>query len=390
MPDLPLGPGFVVRGHSLPDGAPCELWIKDGRFVAGPLNDATPLCEPQSFVMPGLVESHSHISYPQPIDAPAHTPGWMNNLRRRYLAQGVLLMRDMGSASNHILALPNEPGLPKLQASGRVLLRHREPPMTPTEPDALVEAARGLVREGATWVKVFADWSDDFQGAADIGFGGSDPLAYPPEVLAELAQTVHAEGARVAAHCFTEAGARASVEAGIDTLEHGWGLSEQLIDQLVAQGGAWCPLLGIAPEIHQVSRRLHDHERLAWLEECLDRLRRLLPYAESVGLCVLAGTDRGPGMPVAAEVEKLVEFGLSVKGALDACGEAARTYLGHRSLSNGDPADLVLFEADPRTDLTRLYNPSHIIIDGRIVDMRATPSTARRPDERINSRRYSR
>jgi len=85
---------------------------------------------------------------------------------------------------------------------------------------------------------------------------------------------------------------------------------------------------------------------------------------------VFAGTDAGGAVEhgrVAEEVVALHAAGLPAEAALGAASWAARQWLGRPGLGAGDPADLVVYQADPRKDLRVLSGPSRVILRGRIV-----------------------
>jgi imidazolonepropionase-like amidohydrolase len=253
-----------------------------------------------------------------------------------------------------------------------MILRHQEPPFTPTEPDQLVRAFEERIARGARWVKVFADWSQDYRGRINSGFSADDELTYPLEQLAMAVELAHERGARVAAHCFTRAGAEVAVRAGVDSLEHGWGIDERLIDEMAETGTAWTPLAGIAASMWRIAKRDREPQRAAWIEASMHALGRLLPRAHAAGVRILAGTDTFPTVTLADEIRQLHELGLDRETALAAGSWAARAWLGEPQLDDGAPADLVVYRSDPRQDLDVLLAPELILVGG----VRVQPSLA--------------
>jgi|GEM_PF-34166 len=358
-----------------PDGVVSEderdLWIEDGliRLTPGPgrrPEDQT-LVPPGGILTAGLVESHGHISYPTEPDDPADTFEWMNARRADYARTGVTLIRDMGALSDAICGIVDVVGLPRVQPSGTMVIPHDDPPFTPTGPEELVAAFTTRVERGARWVKVFSDWSQDFVGRRNSGFGARDRVSYPPDTLAAAVAVAHRHHARVGSHCFTHAGARAAVDAGVDCLEHGWGVDTELVREMADKGVAWAPLVGIAPIMWADSVQNGDAVRATWVEERMTALRETLPLAESLGVTLLAGTDMFPAVTVADEVACLAELGVSTAGALGAGTWAARSYLGEPGLLEGASADLVLYRQDPRESLPALLSPQLVVIGGRTV-----------------------
>jgi imidazolonepropionase-like amidohydrolase len=92
--------------------------------------------------------------------------------------------------------------------------------------------------------------------------------------------------------------------------------------------------------------------------------------AYDAGIPVFVGTDAGGTLPhglVAAEVAELVTAGLPPLEALSATAWGARAWLGRPGLEEGAPADLVVYEQDPRTDVRVLAAPRRVVLDGRVV-----------------------
>jgi imidazolonepropionase-like amidohydrolase len=85
---------------------------------------------------------------------------------------------------------------------------------------------------------------------------------------------------------------------------------------------------------------------------------------------VFAGTDAGGGIAhgrVADEVRALSAAGLPVVDALAAASWGARAWLGLPCIEEGAPADVVVYDTDPRTDLDTLRRPQRMILRGRVV-----------------------
>jgi imidazolonepropionase-like amidohydrolase len=373
------GPAYHLRATLLPGGdEPVDVWIQDGRFRTTPVAGARELQPAGGFAIAGLVDAHSHVSWPHDRDTPADTPAFMDQNRANQAATGVTLLRDMGSAGDAILALGDRPGLPRVHASGMLVLRYDGFPFTPTPPDALRRVFLERIERGARWVKVFSDWSSDFGGKENTGFTGHDELTYPLPVLADAVAAVHEAGGRVGAHCFTRAGVEVAILAGCDSLEHGWGVDASLVEEMAARGVAWVPLLGIATAMWRTACRDNEPERATWIEAAMESLATLLPLAHRRGVPIFAGTDWFPEVTVADEVRALHSRGLSIETALAAGSWAARAWLGEPGIEDGAPADLVVYHSDPRRSLEVIEQPALILIGGRRVDPAAAHIRPRR------------
>ncbi|HZV27730.1 MAG TPA: amidohydrolase family protein, partial [Acidothermaceae bacterium] len=107
------------------------------------------------------------------------------------------------------------------------------------------------------------------------------------------------------------------------------------------------------------------------------RMRRLQRSADSriaaaheAGVPIYVGTDAGGNLPhglVVDEMLALQRAGLSNADVLAAGSWKAREWLGLPGLTEGAPADFVVYDDDPRADLDVLRNPRHIVVRGHVV-----------------------
>jgi imidazolonepropionase-like amidohydrolase len=179
----------------------------------------------------------------------------------------------------------------------------------------------------------------------------------------------HAAGARVTAHVFGTDALPGLINAGIDCIEHGTGLTDDLIAEMARRGTALVPTLinvetfpGIAdaasryPSYAAHMRALHAGAG--------DVVRR----AVEAGVAVYAGTDAGGSLAhgrIADEVAALHAVGHP--DAVGAASWAAREWLGRPSLRAGHAADLVVYRDDPRADPSVLREPALVMRRGRPV-----------------------
>ena len=154
---------------------------------------------------------------------------------------------------------------------------------------------------GARWVKVIADFPD-------LAAGTDAEATYRIEAIAQLVAAAYAAGARVAVHA-TVPDTGQLVAAGVDSIEHGFGLDERALHDMADRGTAWTPtvaaLLALldAPDLTPGRRRR--------LREGRARVAELLPVAARLGVPVLAGTDVTGSIP--REVALLPRWGWSPK-----------------------------------------------------------------------------
>lgn len=92
--------------------------------------------------------------------------------------------------------------------------------------------------------------------------------------------------------------------------------------------------------------------------------------AYDAGVPVFVGTDAGGSLAhglVAAEVAELVRAGIPPVEALSATAWGAREWLGRPALQEGAPADLVVYDTDPRADVRALAAPRRVVLNGQVV-----------------------
>ena len=225
-------------------------------------------------------------------------------------------------------------------------------------PGAVAQQAR----RGDGWVKLVGDWID--RSVGDLA-----PL-WSDEVLVAAVAAAHAEGARVTAHVFGEDALPGLINAGIDCIEHGTGLTEDTVALMAERGTALVPtLINIDnfPGFADAATRFPLYA--AHMRDLYARRRERIGAAHEAGVPVYAGTDAGGLMAhglIAREVEALKGIGMSPTAALGSACWSAREWLGRSVLADGAAADLVCFTEDPRLGPQVLSRPDRVILRGRL------------------------
>ena len=187
------------------------------------------------WIIPGLVDAHCHVGLGP--DGPTEFDEAVAQAETERDA-GALLLRDAGSPVD-TRSFDDRDDLPRIIRAGRHLARpKRYMPGLPIDiedesqlPDAVAEQARW----GDGWVKLVGDWID--RGVGDLA-----PL-WSDDVLVEAIAAAHAEGARVTAHVFGEDALPGLINAGIDCIEHGTGITDDVIALMLEHGTALVPTL---------------------------------------------------------------------------------------------------------------------------------------------------
>src|SRR5437660_7142379 len=220
-----------VRGVVLPEGEERDLWIVNGRIRARPVPNAETVVD-GGFLVPGLVDAHCHIGLATDDLAGAEAQA------RTDRDAGTLLIRDCGSPMD-TRPLQERLDLPRIIRAGRHVARPkryiRDVGVEVEDPAELPAVVAEQAASGDGWVKLIGDWID--RGAGDLA-----PL-WPDDVLTEAIKVAHEAGARVTAHVFSEDALPGLINAGIDCLEHGTGLSTDLIAEMARRGTALVPTL---------------------------------------------------------------------------------------------------------------------------------------------------
>jgi imidazolonepropionase-like amidohydrolase len=355
-----------VRGVVLPDDEVRDIYLIGDRVTYEPVAGAETISD-GGYVLPGLVDAHCHPGI-------AHGPRPITGLdEARELAgidrdAGVLAIRDVGSPYPYP-ELENEPGIPRLARAGRhVAAPRRYLRDIAIEVDGLADVTAAVSAEakaGNGWVKLVGDWID--RGAGDLG------PSWDAATMTAAVQAAHDAGVRAAVHTFSEEGVEIMVRAGVDSVEHGTGLSTDLIDEMGRRGIALVPTMiniatfgGIAEQARAKFPGYAQH-----MLTLRDRFPGVVRAAHEAGVPIYVGTDAGGTIRHGRAADEIValheQAGVPALDALAAASWAARAWLGFPGLVEGGLADLVVYPEDPRADLRVLRAPRRIVLRGRVV-----------------------
>ena len=176
-------------------------------------------------------------------------------------------------------------------------------------------------------------------------------------------------GCRVTAHVFGEQALAELVEAGIDGIEHGTGLTDATITAMAERQVALVPTMVQLEnfEAYAAAGEAKFPGYARHIRALYAGRIALFAAAYEAGVPIYAGTDAGGYLPhglVGAEIAQLAQF-TSPDYALGAGSWRARRWLGRPdTLAEGAPADLVAFDADPRTHLAILRSPRLVVLRG--------------------------
>lgn len=348
-----------LHGVVLPGTEPTDLWISDGVISAEPVPGAQTLAR-DVWVLPGLVDAHCHIGL-----GPDGNPCDLATAEQQAITDrdsGVLLIRDAGApADTHWI--DERTDLPKIIRAGRHLAVHKRYIRNlakEIDPEDLVSQVEIQARAGDGWVKLVGDWID--RSAGDLR-----PL-WPADIARQAIARAHELGVRVTAHCFAEQSVAELVDAGIDCIEHGTGMSPEVIEKMAANQVALVPTITNIETFPQIaaSGEAKFPTYAAHMRALHATRYEVLGSAREAGVPVYSGTDSGTVLPhgrIAEEAELLARLGGN-EFALGAVSWNARQWLGADLLVPGAAADLVIYDADPRVHLEVLHHPKQVLLRG--------------------------
>ena len=224
-------------------------------------------------------------------------------------------------------------------------------------------AVREQVKYGADWIKLYADRSyylgEDGRLRSRVNF--------TDEELKALVDEAHRLGRKVAAHAMAWDGIDAALRAGVNSIEHGHGMTGDLLDRMVRQQVYWCPTLF-------VGRYVAAGRGGVW-PRMVELARAALADALKRGAAdwIVYGTDAGGYAWTenqAQELAILVEYGMTPTQAIRSATATAAKLLEQTdnlgSLAPGRYADLIAVRGDPLRDITELQRVAFVMKGGTV------------------------
>ena len=349
-------------------------------------------------VLPGLIDSHTHIflqgedpaqggydanilKYPLALRAARATVA-----ARRALEQGFTTLRDVeteGAGYGDVgIKMAIEGGYipgPRLFVATRAIsstggynLEGYAPELDMPKGAQLIDgpvearkAAREQLDHGADWIKVYMthrSW---------VGKNGeliSQPTLTVEELKAIVDET-HGWGRKVACHAYNGIGLQRALDGGCDSIEHGLEMTDAQIAQMVKQGTWYCPTLAAyyhdwAPADTPMGQR--DRKRVAEHGVSFNK-------ALKAGVKIVFGTDMGGipwNEPIAQEFPRMIEFGMSPMDTIKSATTRAAEMLDMTGqigvIAPGAFADVIAVNGDPLRDIKVLGEVTFVMKDGGV------------------------
>jgi imidazolonepropionase-like amidohydrolase len=409
-------PGLTVRAQEKP--APKKLAIRAGRLIDGksekPIDNALIVIEgdkiisvtaggtapagvelldlSKATVLPGFVDTHTHVLLNGDVLEADYAAQLLKQSipyrailaernARIALDHGFTTLRDLETEGamyadvdvKTAIEKGEVPG-PRMQVATRAMAPTGLYPLLGyswelTLPKGVqtvdgVEGARKAVREqimfGADWIKYYSDHAYHFTPDGVL----HSKVNFTDEEARAIVEEAHRLGKKVAAHAMGSDGIAAALHAGVDTIEHGVGITDALAEEMARKGVYWVPtttvLLYVGPGRGGNWTKMVDTEKTAF-QTALKR-----------GVKIALGTDAGgfdwKDVNQAKEFSYYVQYGLTPMQAIRSGTSVAAELLGWSdkmgTVEPGKWADLVAVSGDPLKDITELERVKFVMKGG--------------------------
>ena len=347
--------------------------------------------------LPGLIDTHTHVLLQGDITAADYdeqllkqSPEYRTILAtvnaRRALEYGFTTIRDVetegaGYADVDVKKAINTgviPG-PRMQVATRAMDVTGAYPLLGYAPNVSVphgvqvvdgaDAARKTVREqishGADWIKVYSDRSYRVRedGVLD------DIPTFTLEELKAIVDEAHRERHKVASHAMALYGVHNSIEAGVDSIEHGNYIADEDMKAMVAHGTFYVPTIYVGAYVAEGRAAAGAPVWVKMLSIHEETFRR----AMKAGVKIAFGTDAGGfawTVNPAKEFAYMVKWGMTPAQALRSATTSAAELLGWSdqvgSIEAGKFADIVAVPGDPLADVSQLEKVDFVMKGGKV------------------------
>ena len=227
--------------------------------------------------------------------------------------------------------------------------------------DDCLRAVREQVAHGADWIKIYVDWPVHIDEKGEL----SGIPNFTQKELNVMVDEAHRLGHDVAVHAMSKEGIKAALDAGVESIEHGTGFTDTLIERAIEDGVYWCPTLTVFE---------HELDPESGAAKMLDICYKSLNKAYIKGMKIALGTDAGSfpwDVNAAKEFEYLVKkAGFSPMDAIKAGTSVAAELLRQSDkigcIASGMLADIVAVPGNPLQDIAVLQNVVFVMNDGQI------------------------
>jgi imidazolonepropionase-like amidohydrolase len=374
-------PTIVIRTGLLLDGKGgaqrnADIVVQGSKIVKIASRTGAPTYDLRTLtILPGLIDTHVHISYHFGQDGRATNRGETPAQEAYYTAEnayatlmaGFTTVQSVGAAADvplrEAIARGNLPG-PRILTSIRQLNENSG------TPEQLREHVRKLKAEGADVVKIFASKS--------IRDGGGQTMT--DEQLTAVCGEAKAQGLRTMVHAHAAEAIKAAVRAGCGQIEHGVFVDDEALKLMAERGVYFDPNVGLVIQnyLRNKSRFLgvgnYTEEGFAYMEKAVALNNAMVKKAVATpGLKLVLGTDAVAGAHGRNADELIARVREGGQKSMDAITSA--TSLAAKSLNlensigtlaSGFEADLIAVDGDPTRDITALTRVVFVMKGGKV------------------------
>ncbi|MDQ0286160.1 imidazolonepropionase-like amidohydrolase [Desulfofundulus luciae] len=402
-----LGPGqtLLIKASRIWRGTPSPpqeglIYVQGGKVIAisagndpeeylctDHSREPVPVLElPNCTVVPGFIDCHVHLAL-DGRDFSRAQQQWTarGELLERVkadltstLERGIVAIRDGGDRAGiglevKQLVITGRLAGPLVLACGHALHRQGKygsflgPGLTPGE---LEKAVDSLARQGVDHLKILVSGIVSFSEYGRVG-----GPQFTREELQRIVYRARSRGLKVMAHASGDDAVRLAVEAGVDSIEHGYFISEESLHRMAAQGIAWVPtVIPVAGQVRGKLRAQYTAREIEVITRTWRRQVEMIKKALEMGVTLGVGTDAGAtgvchGQGFLEELLLYREAGLSPADILLAATRNGAAILGLEHLLGriepGRPAFLVAVEGNPWEDVSALARVKYVFRPAR-------------------------
>lgn len=345
--------------------------------------------------LPGLIDTHTHVLLQGDITAADYddqllkqSPEYRTIIAttnvRRVLSWGFTTIRDVETEGagyadvdvKHAIERGIIPG-PRMQVATRAMDVTGAYPLLGYAPGVVVpkgvqevdgaDGGRRAVREqiyhGADWIKVYSDRSYQVKPNGIL----DDIPTFTLEELRAIVDEAHRQRHKVASHAMALQGVHNSVEAGVDSIEHGNYIADEDLRTMLQKGIYYVPTIYVG---EYVAEGRAKEGATVWVQ-MRDIHEKTFRRALKAGVKIAFGTDIGGfdwHINPAREFGWMVKFGMTPEQALRSATVVAAELLGWSdrlgTLESGKLADIVAVPGNPLDDVSHLEHVRFVMKDG--------------------------
>jgi imidazolonepropionase-like amidohydrolase len=341
----------------------------------------------RSYVLPGLIDAHTHMFNQRNAKMTAESSMLIavQNVNAD-LRAGFTSARDMSSHGNGYADVVMRDGInqgridgPRYQVStlgivwGAAPAAGAENPLASTVVRSAEEgrkAVRDQVAGGADWIKLFPGGAYSFSQTGEAQY----VTQYPLPVLQAIIDETHKLGKKAGCHVFGGQGLQNTIDAGCDTVEHAYGLTQAQAEQIAAKKLFYDPTLQRYIEPYMDDNDAKNTGGKFRMIPIFENAVRIADHTKGVKIMMGSGADGSTYAhgTQALDFEMLVKrSGLSTVKALQAGtiinAEALGWLADIGSIDKGKFADIISVPGDPLADITQLQHVAFVMKAGKVV-----------------------